>query len=329
MRIGLNPWNHNKQDGFVGDGGVGGVVLVYHPILKKPIQYLRGGNPEKPIQKNYPRHPRVFFIPVFSLKLFSVRFIAFVFLMLSCPAWGQVTVHPTQGLGPWFKSWYLESKKMAKKTRVRGVMDKEVVKLYLAVVNGKKTESGAIEGVSRAIFPTGRYSVISPGLTYAVIPAFPTEPEQEFAGVAINWSGLYDAYLHNDSVQKRSWDSFVIDPDKYRVPGLVLTQERMREISSYLEKDIKADSAQTGIYPDRPVRGESWKMMGGWINLMEPHWRNRWIFRSFPSAWGILIDRARTQVVLKYSIHNGSGVARYKKEKGEWVLVESRINIMQ
>lgn len=218
---------------------------------------------------------------------------------------------------------------MAKKTKIKGEMDKEVIKLYLTVVNGTKGESGAIEGVSRAIFPTGRYGVVGPGLTHAVILAFPTEPGESMADVSVSWGGLYDSYLYNDSVRKRTWGLFVLDPDKYRVPGLALTQGRMRDIASFLEKDIKTDSAHTGIYPDRPVRGESWRLMGGWINLMEPHWRNRWIFRSFPGVSGILIDRARTQAVLKYSIHSGGGIAGYKKENGVWVLVESRITIMQ
>ena len=102
-----------------------------------------------------------------------------------------------------------------------------------------------------------------------------------------------------------------------------------RSLGDYLEGDIKIDSAQTGIYPERPVQGESWSRVGQWINLLEPHWRNKWIFRSFPTVSGILIDKKRTQAVVKYGIHNGGGIARYRKEGKKWILIESRINIMQ
>lgn len=208
-------------------------------------------------------------------------------------------------------------------------MDKEVIKLYLTIVNGTVGESGEIEGVSRAKFPSGRYSVVGAALSYVVIPEFPKEAPQDYNGVSVDWSGLYDKYLYNDSIPKRTWDPFALDPKSYRVPGLVLTTKRMQDLTDYLEKDLKTESTQTGTYPDRPVRGESWKMVGGWINLMEPHWRNRWIFRSFPTVGGILIDKKRTQAVVKYGIHNGGGIARYRKEGKKWVLVESRINIMQ
>jgi hypothetical protein len=196
-------------------------------------------------------------------------------------------------------------------------------------VNGTAGESGEIEGVTRARFPSGRYSVVGGSLSYAVIPAFPKEVPQDYYGVSVDWGGLYDKYLYDDSIQKRTWDPFALNPKSYRVPGLVLTSKRMQELGEFLEKDVTVENAATGIYPERPVRGESWRLVGQWINLMEPHWRNRWIFRSFPSVSGILIDKKRTQAVINYKIHNGGGIARYRKEGKKWVLVESRINIMQ
>jgi len=238
-------------------------------------------------------------------------------------------VHPTLGLEPWFKSWYEESKNLSQKTKITNRMDKEVVALYLTAVNGKTGESGEVEGVSRAIFPTGKYRLVQSNLEYVVVPEFPKEPPPDMYGVSLDWSGFYDRYLYNDSVKKRVWDPFVLSPNKYRTPGLALSQKRMEELSTFLEKDIKTENDQTGIYPERPVMGESAKQVSEWINLIVPHWRNRWIFRSFPTVHGILIDKKRTQAILKYGIHNGGGVARYRKEGKEWVLVESRINILQ
>lgn len=208
-------------------------------------------------------------------------------------------------------------------------MDKEVVALYLSVVNGKMGESGEVEGVSRAIFPTGKYRIVQPILEYVVVPEFPKEPPPDMDGVYMDWSGFYDRYLYNDTVKKRIWDPFALDPEKYRTTGLVLSQKRMEELSVFLEKDIKTESEQTGITPDRPVMGENARLVEQWVNLIVPHWRNRWIFRSFPTVNGILIDKKRTQAILKYGIHNGGGIARYRKEGKGWVLEESRINIMQ
>lgn len=250
-----------------------------------------------------------------------------VFLSTCCSA--QISVHPTLGLKPWFDAWYAASTKSAKKMKIKGRIEKEVINLYLTIVNGTPTDSEGVEGVAGARFPSRTYRATQPTLTFSVIPAFPAEsPENGFFSTS-EWESLFEKYMYNDSVPKKTWDVFALKPEAYRVPGLVLTQEKSIEIQGFLDQDIRADSLQTGIYPERPVRGERWEQLKEWINLIEPHWRNRWIFRSFPVVQGILIDKKRTGAVVQYRTHNGGGVAVYRKEGARWQQVNSRITTLQ
>ena len=66
-----------------------------------------------------------------------------------------------------------------------------------------------------------------------------------------------------------------------------------------------------------------------YITMKEAHWRNAWLYQSYPVARQILLDKAGTKALISYALNSRSGIACYQKIDGTWKLTEARITITQ
>ncbi len=254
-------------------------------------------------------------------------FIHFLLPLLAC---SQVVPDKPRQVKNYFRSWYQEAVKTSKK---RVGLEDQILSLYLTAVNGYSAPSGNVEHLSRVIPPGGKYSLVQNALTYLVIDQFPARVHGDYASQPRGWGAVIDsislALLNSEKVI----EPLSIHPNKYRVPGLPLNDKRNKELGELLDKDLveKGGSGkESWVEPtERLVRGRRFELVSGYIDLIQPHWGNRWIYRSFPTIQLIIIDKSATQALLRYGIHNGGGYAHFEKTEFGWRPTESTINILQ
>ena len=262
-----------------------------------------------------------------------MRLLFVLFVLLSVQVNAQLVADNTRGLDSYFEGWLAESTKSAKSGKARGKIQREVVSLFKTAVNGPEESAGEEERLARVVYPSGKYSLVSAGIRYKVVNSLP-KAGKTLSGWAennIDYRSIYDSIAYSDVVPERSIDPIPIDPKKYRVTGLYLTEKRMKDISEFLEKDQVAGGSEEDDYNGRggAKRGPSSDLLSGYIRLIAPHWGKRWNYRSYPVIHTIIIDKRASVALLNYRTHNGGGFARFKKEGKRWVLAESRITIMQ
>lgn len=245
----------------------------------------------------------------------------------------QIVPDSTDGLKKYFEDWYKEAVRRAGAAKKKSKTERQVISLYLTAVNGYLDSTGNRVFVERAIPPDGKFSLVQNWLNYSVVKKFPEGPKDDPFGYSAGWRDFADSMRTATYGLDRKIEPLAIHPDKFRVPGLPLYEGKDSEIGGFLagdsvdKKDPSVDAWRGET--SRMVMGKRFEWVSAWIRLIEPHWGNHWIYRSFPIIRDIVIDEKAKQALLSYSIHNGGGYAYFKKGKSGWVLVESRITIMQ
>ena len=253
-------------------------------------------------------------------------------MLLSVQVNAQIVADSTRGLDSYFEGWLVESTKSAKSGKARGKIQREVISLFKTAVNGPEESAGEEERLARVVYPSGKYSLVTAGIRYKVVNSLPKAGKNSsgWAENNVDYRSIYDSIAYSDVIPERSIDPIPIDPKKYRVTGLYLTEKRMKDMSEFLEKDQVAGSGEED-YSGRggAKRGPSSDLLSGYIRLIAPHWGKRWNYRSYPVIHTIIIDKRARVALLNYRTHNGGGFARFEKERKKWVLAESRITLMQ
>lgn len=287
--------------------------------------------PEK--QQKTTLAPAGVFLLVYSPKRFLVKIsILFILFPFALSLNAQAIPESTAGVEQYFNAWYKEAVKKSKSVKKRKGIEKEVIDLYVTAVNGTVDETGNPANLERLRPPQGRFSLIQTGLNYRVFDNFPKEPGYNPLEYSKGWREIIDSLRWDTLSKEHVMDPVGVHPDRFRVPGLPLYEGRDKAIREFLEGDTAyAQKTNDGWPDDRSglVRGKRFELLSGKIGLIEPHWGNRWIYRSFPIISDIYISKDATQALLNYRTHNGGGYAYYKKSKSGWILGESQITMMQ
>jgi hypothetical protein len=285
------------------------------------------------IQKITPAN-RGGFLLVYSRKyLGMIRFAIILSLFLPQLALAQIVPDPSSGLEGYFEGWYKEAARAAKKSKKKKGIEKEIISLYLAAVNGRAGSDGNTEHLSRVMPPRGKYSLVQNFLFYHVVEQLPERGKEDYYNPSRGWAEVIDSIAQAMYSSEKMMEPLRIHPDKFRVPGLPLDEKRNKELREFLDADVaKKENSENDPWAEpaeRMVRGKHFDMISQWVGLIQPHWGNRWIYKSFPTVSVIIIDKKSTQALLRYGIHNGGGYAHFKKTKSGWEPTESRINILQ
>lgn len=260
------------------------------------------------------------------------QLVLFFFLGFSFSAAAQIVPDPVTGLKGYFEGWYKDAAERSVVEKRRGRLEREVVSLYLTAVNGYLNADGNRVFVERSIPPTGNYSLVQNSLNYQVVKKFPSSPAGDLYGYSSGWGAVVDS-IRWDTTTTRNIEPLAIHPDRFRAPGLPLYGGKDQEIRAFLDGDTAIrktnEEEMWREEPSKMITGQRFEWVSAWIRLIQPHWGNRWIYKSFPIVRDVVIDKRATQALFTYRTHNGGGYAHYKKTKRGWVLTESRITLMQ